>query len=126
MAKQAADFIAATVTDPELAEAFVARVGDRPFEQAADDVVAFARERGYALARTELLAARTRLAEAAERGQEVGDAELAGVNGGILGPIGVGATAGLLGTLGIDSGVTKFGKDNGYFDPKSTRFWFAV
>ena len=37
MATQAREFIAATVTDPKLAEAFAARVGDRSFEEAAEE-----------------------------------------------------------------------------------------
>ena len=127
MAKQAAEFIAKTVTDPELAEAFLARVGDRPFEEAADDVVAFAHERGYALDRAALLAARAEIAEAAGGDEPLSDEALATVSGGVLGAAMGGVIAGVGaitpgGTKQLPSAGTL--AKGGMFNPISKNFWW--
>ncbi len=125
MAKQAAEFIAATVTDPELAAAFQAEVGGRCFEEAADDLVAFARERGYQLDRRSLIDTRAALAEAAQGERPLDDAELGQVTGGIFGSlIASAAYAGrdLLNPSQMSHEMPQF---RGYDDPKNRKFWLG-
>ncbi len=130
MAKQAREFIAATVADPELAEAFAARFGDRSVEEAANEVVAFARERGYQVDRDALLAARAELAEAAQAESARADAPLsdealATVSGGILGAamgvMSAGVTA-ATGSKRLPSAGTV--ASSGAFNPISKNFWW--
>ncbi len=87
MKDAAAQFIHDSIVDPELAGRFSGVVAGRDFDACADELATLARHEGYEVSEADLREARAEIGryEQGHDGQELGDAELAEVSGGVFG-----------------------------------------